>query len=161
MHMEQNLENQMLLWEDSPVKTSPLRELARVFLETDQDSSSSLPELLTKLDHECLCLKTSLVFFPAREERTWKLSSERWLNSGMASPTGFLTLNTSESPNDGVVCSLSEVLVMDAPPKYSLSPKACKGVLNRADARGKQLPVLLRQGLESVAQETVEQNQIS
>jgi hypothetical protein len=46
---------------------------------------------------------------------------------------------------------LSSILQADAPPKYSLSPKACQGILRRAEARGKELPPLLKVALLSRA----------
>jgi hypothetical protein len=36
-----------------------------------------------------------------------------------------------------------------APEKYSLSARACAGILNRAKKRGKVLPEMLRQALEN------------
>jgi hypothetical protein len=70
----------------------------------------------------------------------------------MGSPTGFLTLNTSEWPSDAAVCSLSDTLETgDVPQRFFLSVKACQGILRRAEKRNKKLPELLRQALESVA----------
>jgi hypothetical protein len=70
----------------------------------------------------------------------------------MGSPTGFLTLNTSVWPNDAAVCSLSQILETGAvPQRYFLSPKACAGILRRAERRGKKLPEPLRLALEQVA----------
>jgi hypothetical protein len=75
----------------------------------------------------------------------------------MGSPTGFLTLNTSEWPSDAAVCSLSDTLETgDVPQRFFLSAKACQGILRRAEKRGKKLPPLLRQALESVAQSHTE-----
>jgi hypothetical protein len=37
----------------------------------------------------------------------------------------------------------------DAPEKYYLSRKACQGILRRAQARGKELPEILRATLEA------------
>ena len=65
-------------------------------------------------------------------------------------PGGQSTLNTSESLKDAVESSLSEVLEMNAPEKYSLSAKACRGILRRAEKRGKQLPDMLREALMEV-----------
>jgi hypothetical protein len=71
----------------------------------------------------------------------------------MGSPTGFLTLNTSEWPSDAAVCSLSDTLeIGGVPQRFFLSAKACQGILRRAEKRNKKLPELLRQALESVAQ---------
>ena len=69
------------------------------------------------------------------------------------------TLNTSEwnhtlvpFPNDDVVCSLSDVLETgDVPRRYYLSPKACAGILRRAEKRERELPEALRLALESGA----------
>lgn len=64
----------------------------------------------------------------------------------------YSTLNFSAWPNDASVCSLSQVLEKGSiPPRYFLSPKACAGILRRAEKRGKQLPDALRQALEAVA----------
>ena len=86
-------------------------------------------------------------------------SSGAWSNSGMASPTEFLTLSSSEhsdtlgpSHNAGAVCSLSDILeIGDVPQRYYLTEKACKGILRRAEKRGKSLPPLLLRALEAVA----------
>jgi len=61
-------------------------------------------------------------------------------------------LNISDWPNDASVCSLSRVLETGPiPAKYFLSAKACRGILRRAEKRGKELPELLRHALEQVA----------
>jgi hypothetical protein len=75
----------------------------------------------------------------------------------MGSPTGFLTLNTSEWPSDADVCSLSDTLETgDVPQRFFLSAKACQGILRRAERRGKKLPPLLQLALHSAAKETSE-----
>ena len=62
---------------------------------------------------------------------------------------GFcLTLNLSERPRMANPTLLSEVLEEEADAKYELSPKACAGILNRSNRRGKQLPGILREALE-------------
>jgi hypothetical protein len=82
----------------------------------------------------------------------WAPSSGGWGNAGMASPTECWTLRTSESPNDAVVSSLSDVLeTRPVPPKYFLSPKACRGILARAARRGRALPGALTAALGAVA----------
>lgn len=54
------------------------------------------------------------------------------------------------SRRDGGVCGLSDVLEPMSPSlrKYFLSTTALKGILRRADARGKALPTLLRDAIE-------------
>ena len=49
------------------------------------------------------------------------------------------------------VCFLSAILEERAPEKYSLSPKACAGILRRAERRGKDLPPLLKAALTQQA----------
>ena len=55
-------------------------------------------------------------------------------------------------PSEGGVCFLSQILEENAPERYSLSPKACAGILRRAERRGKELPPLLKAALEQQAQ---------
>ena len=52
------------------------------------------------------------------------------------------------------VCGLSDVLEPMSPSlrKYFLSPTALRGILRRADARGKALPTLLRDAIEWMLQ---------
>ena len=52
-----------------------------------------------------------------------------------------------ESPKDGVESRLSQILEDNPHPKYYLSAKACRGILNRAARRGKDLPVALKAAL--------------
>ena len=58
-----------------------------------------------------------------------------------------------EFPKEENVSLLSQILVDTAHPKYSLSAKACQGILNRASRRGKELPEILRKALETQAHE--------
>ena len=63
---------------------------------------------------------------------------------------GFcLTLNLSEKPRIANPSLLSEILEEDADPRYNLSSKACRGILNRANKRGKRLPEVLEEALRS------------
>lgn len=60
--------------------------------------------------------------------------------------------NTSAWPNGASVCLLSDVLETGPiPQKYFLSEKACRGILRRAEKRGKELPELLARALRVVA----------
>lgn len=63
--------------------------------------------------------------------------------------------NITESHSEEGACLLSSILQDQAsvPPKYSLSPKACRGILRRAQARGKELPPILKAALEAGAAE--------
>ena len=64
-------------------------------------------------------------------------------------PTGYcLTLNTGEKPRMPIPSKLSEILERNPDHKYDLSAKACQGILNRAERRGKELPPELKAALE-------------
>lgn len=63
-------------------------------------------------------------------------------------PQGTSSLNVSEKPNVPVDTKLSQILEENPNPKYNLTPKACAGILRRAERRGKQLPEVLKTVLE-------------
>ena len=67
-------------------------------------------------------------------------------------------LNTTEAPSEVVETHLSDILESDPDPKYNLSPKACRGIMNRANRRGKKLPEMLETALveQSVAISTTD-----
>ncbi len=81
-----------------------------------------------------------LVYSPGwQNQGRWTLRGQCWTHSG------------SESRNAAAVCSLSQILEESAPPKYWLSPKAARGILRRAEKRGRELPEQLRLALTLVA----------
>ena len=43
--------------------------------------------------------------------------------------------------------TLLQILDLNAPEKYSLTQRACRGILNRAEKRSKQLPPMLLEAL--------------
>ena len=55
---------------------------------------------------------------------------------------------TGEAPKEPMITKLADILELDADPKYNLSAKACNGILNRAEKRGKEMPVMLKDALE-------------
>ena len=79
--------------------------------------------------------------------------TQAWCLDPEEMPRGVSSmLNISDWPNDASVCSLSRVLETGPiPAKYFLSAKACRGILRRAEKRGKVLPQMLRNALESVS----------
>ncbi len=104
--------------------------------------------------------KTSAASCHKTEDGLLEPSSGRWATSGMGGPTESWTRSMCEwtdtlvpSPSDDGVCSLSHVLEdsRDVPPRFFLSPKACAGILRRAERRGKTLPPLLLAALKSAA----------
>ena len=87
-------------------------------------------------------------------------SSGKLMKSGILSRGECWTLNTCEWTASLVpflkeegVCSLSDILLETGaiPPRYYLSPDACRGILHRAESRGRELPEVLRQALEAQA----------
>ena len=64
----------------------------------------------------------------------------------------YSTPSFGESPSVAVESHLSQILEDSPHPKYSLSAKACQGIIRRAERRGKPLPPILRQALEIQAQ---------
>lgn len=61
---------------------------------------------------------------------------------------GRSTHNFSECPKEGKESRLSQILQGFAPRKYYLSTTACRGIIQRAKARGKPLPGALLRALE-------------
>ena len=90
----------------------------------------------------------------------------KWENSGMAAHGEYLTLNSPEYPTSEVRDSsgrwhsgagasfLSDILetTLPVPSKYSLSAKACEGIIRRAEKREKPLPPQLEEALRERAQ---------
>lgn len=60
-----------------------------------------------------------------------------------------MTLNLSELPRTPNPTLLSDILEEEADSKYNLSSKACRGILNRANRRGKKLPEVLEEALKA------------
>jgi hypothetical protein len=64
-----------------------------------------------------------------------------------------LTLSSSEFHSVAAACSLSDILETgDVPQRFYLSATACRGILRRAEKRGKELPDALRAALQSVVE---------
>ena len=79
-------------------------------------------------------------------------ASESYSTAGLVKRDGaYSTASISEWPRDGSACSLSQILEASPATKYSLSPKACEGILRRAEKRGKTLPPMLLAALRRVA----------
>ncbi len=85
------------------------------------------------------------------KDGTWESSSGRWRTQGIAVRGECWTRAGSESPNDAVECSLSDVLKPSAPPRFYLSPRAARGILRRCKKRKRTLPMRLTRALEALA----------
>ena len=128
---------------------------------------------------DLLCGKTSLERSAATEERISESSSKSLQKSSSRQPrclrlkkedgptptvmwetdgallTELSTRNIGECPSVAVESTLSQILEANVPGKYSLSAKACAGILRRAERRGRELPPMMKAALEYViAQET-------
>ena len=72
----------------------------------------------------------------------------------------YSTRSFGECPSAENASHLSQILEASPHPKYSLSAKACLGIVRRAEHRGKELPPLLKAallnqaGLHSASKET-------
>ena len=142
----------MFSLEEPPASLSVSPDSARDWMTRVATSCSSILPLLAGIGPDGWSGRTSPASCPQIVGGILAPSSEGWQSAGMGSPTGFLTLNTTEWPKDAVECSLSDVLETGAvPPRFYLSARACRGILRRAEKRGKALPPSLRQALEQVA----------
>ena len=146
------MQNQMSLLEEPPVKVSASPDFAKGLLTHAGTSCLSILELLNGIAPRGWYGRTSPAFCQAAEGGILEPSSEGWRSSGMGSPTAFLTLSISDWPSDASVCSLSDILETgDVPRRFFLSAKACRGILRRAEKRGRELPAALESALKDVA----------
>lgn len=151
------MQNQLTLFaEASPAKTSapPIAAAVRAWAESEAGFGSRCYELSETFAQHGLSARMSLACFPATDAVTSESSSTGWQNSGMVSPTGRLTLSSSESPSDAAESTLSGILETDVPQKYYLSQRACAGILSRATSRGRTIPPMLLDALRRVAWRT-------
>lgn len=138
--------------EDSLVRTFPSQASAQGLLGSEPACSGmhSLSRPMSKRDGSCW--RTCQDFYQATKDAISGSSSLRWPTQGIATSSGgFWIRSSSESPSVAVECSLSQVLERSVDERYSLSPRACAGILRRSERRGKQLPEQLRVALQAVA----------
>ena len=120
--------------EDSP---------ARHFLSLAAGGALPTPEALSSLKWPgwlkpsgpgiCL-LKTFPAFYRMTKGKPLRSSSPRWMTWGTMWNGLCLTQNILESRNPGSGCSLSAVLIPDAPEKYFLSPAMTERLLYKSSA---------------------------
>ena len=144
---------------ERPANPSPSPGSARALTIRVATWPSSIWALLIDIGPAGWRGRTCPVSCPATVDGILVPSSAGWRNSGMGGPTESWTLSISEHacspepfPSAGDVCSLSDILETgDLPPRYFLSAIACRGILRRAENRGKVLPALLERALRAVA----------
>ena len=66
----------------------------------------------------------------------------------------FTTRSFGESPSEENASRLSQILEDCPHPKYCLSARACRGILNRAERRDKELPRELHDALVAQANDS-------
>ena len=121
-------------------KTSPERSVPTEEKTSRQSSKKPSASSVRKLPL-FLCLRA--------DGRTPDASLE-WVTaeSPFPSPGDYTTRSFLECPREENASRLSQILEDSPHPKYSLSAKACQGILNRAERRGKELPEPLKAALE-------------
>ena len=147
---------QSTFWpEEHLASLSPSPVSERDWMTRVATSPSSLLDLLADSGPYGWCGRTSPASCRSTTDARLEPSSGCWSNSGMGSPTEFWTLSILEYPSDGVASSLSDILETgELPRRYYLSATACRGILRRAERRGKELPEALRSALLEVASQT-------
>ena len=138
--------------EEPPASHSPSQGSELEWLTHEEISPLHIWRLLIVIAPNGWSGKTSPVSCHQTEEGILVPSSGAWLNSGMGGPIESLTLSTSVWPSDARVCSLLQILETgDVPQQYFLTARACRGILRRAEKRGKELPTQLLHALQAVA----------
>src|SRR5579885_58080 len=131
----------------SPSPVSELDWMIRV-----ATSPSNLLDLLAESAPYGWCGRTSPASCRLTTDGRLEPSSACWSNVGMGSPTEFWTLDFSEYPSVAAASSLSDILETgEVQQQYFLSSRACRGILRRAEKRGKILPPRLAHALMAVA----------
>ena len=147
-----NMRTLISLLAERRARISPSQDFERGLLATEEISRLSLCYLLNDYAPDGWFGRTSPVSCRQGEDGTLVPFLGRWANSGMGSPTEFLTLSTLEFHSGAAACSLSDILETgDVPQRYFLSATACRGILRRAAKRGKELPPQLARALRAAA----------
>src|SRR5580692_6831190 len=117
---------QLTFWSEEPhVNPSASPGCERDLLTIEGTSPLNLYGWLKNLAPAGWFGKMCPAFCPSTADGRLEPSSAAWLNAGMGSRTGFLTLSISECHSGAGVCSLSDILETGAlPRRYCLSAKA-------------------------------------
>jgi site-specific DNA-cytosine methylase len=135
----------------SHARMFPSQESGLGSRESAQDSFTSLRESCESFDPLGLCSRMFPDFsVQTKEETLQKCSGFSWSSAGMGFRGACSTASFSESPNVARVCSLSDILESHVPLRFYLSPRACRGVLRRAEKRKRTLQSRLQAALAFV-----------
>lgn len=149
--MTENLVGQMSLFaQDTWFGKTSLEPSVQTKEKTLGASSKKQPKSSKKMPLYLDLRKESGAIQDASWEMGGVLLGEYTMHSFGEKPS-MLTVEPSfpALPNGVSESLLSQILVEDPHPKYSLSAKACRGILNRANKRGKKLPEILQNALEN------------
>jgi len=149
-------------WADAPARHSALQDSGAELQTHAEDSPLPFLKSLGAFAPDGSCTKMSRDFLRQTTEKRLVPCSGAWKNSGFRGPTGSWTLQVAEHTEEGLTapsrnaaggCSslatLSEILETEpVPPRFSLSGRACEGILRRSQRRGRELPPMLKQALE-------------
>lgn len=159
---DEHIRPRYMVWENVPEHSAATKD--RTSRRSSQKSSGSSNQMLPM----SLCLRRGS---GTSQELSWETASA-WpggftMRSGLASHNDAkeyacwltstdlqqekycFTLSSSERPREDNHTRMSEILEKNADPKYHLSARACRGILNRSQKRGKELPEILKQALEN------------
>ena len=95
--------------------------------------------------------KTPRQMFLCRKTDAGYTRARSWATVILSPGASSTPRRVGASHRDGNEYLLSSILMDHVPEKFSLSPKACQGILRRAEKRGKELPQVLRAALERQA----------
>ena len=149
------MEQSIFSWGEPLVNHSALQDSVKDLKIHAETSCSLFLQSLNISNPSGSCGKMFLASCHQTEEKILVPSLGAWGNWGMGSPTEFLTLNGAEHTGiqepcrsaEGVSSLLDVLEITSVPQRFYLSAKACKGILRRAERRGKELPSMLRQAL--------------
>lgn len=162
------MEQLTFLSEEALAKVSPSQGVERVLKENRDSCSSTFELFATSCEPRGGVLRdtssgrTSRDAFRATRGKTsdaystsWKSAGiswrgERWTRNLPEYLTGRVVDSGGRYRNAAGASTLSEVLEARAPQTYSLSARACEGIIRRAEKRGKPLPKMLQDALEWV-----------
>ena len=137
--MTDQLEGQVSLFDqDMPFGRMSKEHSQATKEQTSKKSSRSSSGSQSRKAPTCLCLKTASGLMQGAYTMSWDVGAL----------LGDYTMHSfGESPREENVSRLSQILEDSAPRKYFLSPKACDGILRRAEKRKKELPPELKAAL--------------
>ena len=134
-------------------KASQSPDSAKDSMTSDLVLRSRMSDWLKKCVQNGSSGKTSQASSQPMAGRISDPSAPRLTTSGILCRGLYSTVSIGAWRRDGAACFLSESLepIGSVAQRYYLSPKACAGILRRAEKREKEIPAALKAALESVA----------